>query len=69
MKLTQYDPARTRASVALTLKEITPKPFTINPLMRKSNIIFVFFLFAIFYFGRLKFDLDPVVTLLLKCDF
>ena len=60
MKLTQYDPARTRASVALTLKEITPKPFTINPLMRKSNIIFVFFLFAIFYFGRLKFDLDPV---------
>ena len=46
---------------ALTQKRTTEKALHKIRLMRKRNIIFVFFLFAISHFGRRKFEGDPMV--------
>ena len=54
---------------ALTQNRTTEKSLTFKPLRRKRNIIFVFFLFANFNFGRLKFDLDPMIDYDVKLIF
>ena len=46
---------------ALTQKRTTEKALHKIRLMRKRNIIFVFFLFAISHFGRRKFEGNPLV--------
>ena len=54
---------------ALSQKRTTEKRVTFKPLKNQKYIIFVFFLFAIFHFGRLKFDLDPMINYEVKPSF
>ena len=46
---------------ALSQKRTTEKRVTFKPLKNQKYIIFVFFLFAIFHFGRRKFKGHPMV--------